>query len=50
MEHMHKQEPELNDHSELHIEVSALKGRDEVLCDLTAKTLILAEEVRCESE
>lgn len=42
--------PELNDHSEIHIEIRTLKGRDEVLCDLMAKTLILAEEVRCESE
>ena len=46
----HEQEPELNDHSELHSEIRALKGKDAVFWDLTAKTLTLAEEVRCDSE
>lgn len=48
MEHMHEQEPELNDRSELHIGISALKGMDDVFWDPMAKILIF--EVRCESE
>lgn len=46
----HEQEPELNDHSELHSEIRALKGRDAVLGDLMAKTLTLTEEERYDSE